>query len=117
MITYKDGDLLEQEDLDILIHQANCFCMMGGGIAKAIANKWPHVYKEDMRTGSGYQDKLGNFSYGYVPDRKLFVCNMYSQFMYGATEKRTEYWAMIQGLRNIKKFAKRISCTVLILIK
>ena len=47
---YIIGDLIkmaESGQFDVIVHGCNCFCTMGGGIAAAIANNFPHAYEED----------------------------------------------------------------------
>ena len=44
MISYHNGDLLKS-GCDIICHQVNLQGVMGGGIARQIANKYPDVEK------------------------------------------------------------------------
>ena len=45
MIKYKIGDLLTAPQ-KCIAHQVNCQGVMGSGVAKAIRNEYPKVYKE-----------------------------------------------------------------------
>jgi O-acetyl-ADP-ribose deacetylase (regulator of RNase III) len=91
-------------DIDVLVHQANCFHTMGAGIARDIAFRFPEALKADKKTKYGDPDKLGTFSYACVNNKKLggdlIICNLYSQFGFGGG-KQTNYIAFEKGLRAI----------------
>jgi hypothetical protein len=111
MITNRVGDIFAQPDLHALVHQANCFHVMGAGIARSIKMMWPEVYEADkMTTVYGDPKKLGTFSKAKVRDGKLWVYNLYSQYDYRPVYPkdgveanivyhcRTDYQAMEKGL-------------------
>ena len=94
-------------DTDVIIHQANCFCTMGSGIARFIREKFPEVYEADCMTEKGSLDKLGSYSCARVvsenPNPRLkYIVNLYSQFNFGRDEKHTNYEAMYQGLVKLR---------------
>jgi O-acetyl-ADP-ribose deacetylase (regulator of RNase III) len=94
MIEYVRGDLLkafEQEDINVMAHQCNCFNVMGAGIAKQIANRWPEVKAADAATTPGDISKLGNFTHAWVEDKVVF--NLYGQFRFGRG-MYTDYFAL-----------------------
>lgn len=101
MITYKSGNLLEASDVNVLIHGCNIFCIMGGGIALSIKNKWPFVYNADRLTKPGDVNKLGTFSFAKV-NNNLTVVNLYTQKAIGGGDV-FEYEAFDKGLQKIKK--------------
>ena len=41
MIELRDGDLLKQDDVQVIAHQVNCKGAMNSGIAKQIREKYP----------------------------------------------------------------------------
>lgn len=95
---------------DAIIHQANCQCTMGSGIAKIIKEKFPEAYAADCRTKKGDRSKMGRSSFARVvspenPTLKV-IFNMYSQFDYGLDIRHTSYDAMADGLTGIKKAIK-----------
>ena len=102
LLTENCGNLLN-ENVDVIIHQANCFNTMGSGIAKQIREKYPEAYEVDCKTKRGDMNKFGSFSYTHTNDKKIII-NMYSQYRYGYGEKHTDYDAMNKALPNIIKF-------------
>lgn len=101
MITYKTGNVFEQ-DANMVIHQANCQCRMGSGIAKTIAKDYPEAVHADSLTSKGHILKLGTFSYAKCKKDNLIIFNMYSQFMYGTDGRKTNYIHMARALWDIK---------------
>ena len=89
--------------LDGVIHSANCFHTMGGGIALRIRNKFPEAYEADCQTPYGDPKKMGTFSVAVLPSN-FHIFNMYGQFTIGMG-KQTSYDAMDNGLRLIEKHA------------
>lgn len=100
MITYKKGNLLEQPDIDVIIHQANLFHTFGAGIAKQIKEKFPEAYAADCKTVHGDKSRLGNYSYAFSNDK--LILNLYSQFGLSSSNRVTSYDAMVTGLTKIK---------------
>lgn len=43
-------DLAEQGHFDVIVHGCNCLGIMGAGIAKQIAERWPEVEATDKNT-------------------------------------------------------------------
>lgn len=103
MITYKDGDVFKQ-GATMVIHQANCQCRMGSGIAKIIARDYPEAVHADNLTSKGDPNKLGTFSWAKCKKDNITIFNMYSQFMYGTDSRKTNYIHMARALWDIKKY-------------
>ena len=55
-------DLAEAGEFDIVVQGCNCFCTMGGGIAREIRERYPHVAAIDGKTLRGDYNKLGNWT-------------------------------------------------------
>lgn len=109
MITEIVGDLLvefEEGRVSVIVHQANCFCTMGSGIARAIREKYPQAYEADCRTEEGDKEKLGTFSAAKVGNYK-YIVNLYSQFTFSSKERETSYDAMVDGLIKIRKVLEK----------
>ena len=86
------GDLIQlalEGKFDVIVHGANCFCVMGAGIAKCIADTFPYAYAADMHTVVGDRAKLGKFSSAqvYIESGSIEVCNAYTQYTPGAVDK------------------------------
>ena len=88
-----------------MVHQANCFCTMGSGIAKPIREKFPAVYDADCRTRKGDDTKLGEVSFAPVDDNKV-IFNLYGQYRYGRDKRYTNYEAVFTGLERVREACK-----------
>ena len=100
------GDLLELADagrFDVIIHGCNCFCTMGAGIAKAIAQRYPVACAADCATGVGDREKLGSYSSARVacPAGELVVVNAYTQYHYAGELPLVDYGAVAQVMARI----------------
>ena len=97
-------DILEI-DCQVICHQVNCMGAMRSGVAKAIREKWPAVYKTYLLGLKLKSETLGTISVTDV-DKNKHVVNMYSQYEYGYDGKRyTSYDAFCSCLEAIKDFA------------
>lgn len=97
-------DILEI-DCQVICHQVNCMGAMRSGVAKAIREKWPAVYKTYLLGLKLKSETLGTISVTDI-DRNKHVVNMYSQYEYGYDGKRyTSYDAFCSCLEAIKDFA------------
>ena len=97
-------DILEI-DCQVICHQVNCMGAMRSGVAKAIREKWPAVYKTYLLGLKLKSETLGTISVADV-DRNKHVVNMYSQYEYGYDGKRyTSYDSFCSCLEEIKALA------------
>lgn len=102
-IEYVRGNIIElfaSGEHDILIHGCNCFHTMGKGLAKALADKWPIVLEEDMKSAYGDYAKLGEFTVAKINDTQT-VWNLYSQYKYSNEKVKINYAALEKGLEAI----------------
>ena len=105
-IKYKKGNLVDafiNNEVNVLIHQANCFCTMNSGIAKEIKQKLPEMFQADCETIKGHPSKLGNYTKAiYKNGTEIKVgYNLYGQYRYGTGEQYTDYKAIRKGLKSI----------------
>ena len=101
---YIKGDLIKAAKsgkVDVIIHQANCFCLMGAGIARIIADEFPEMYKVDQETIVGDITKFGSFSYAYMNKYNLHGFNAYGQYRTG---RSTDYDQLKSSLLQINKY-------------
>lgn len=111
---YKEikGDLIKlakEGKFDVIAHGCNCQCVMGAGIAPKMVKAFgcdkfqleKFKYKGDIK-------KLGQIDYGIkiIKDKKLYVVNAYTQFMYGKNHengdnKPLDYQALTLCMRKI----------------
>ena len=102
MIEERIGDIFEQEDINVICHQVNCFHIMGAGIAGKIASKYPEALIQDKQTRRGDMNKLGTYSMAQGRDGK-FIANVYGQYRYGRSERHTNYEALYRALESLEK--------------
>jgi O-acetyl-ADP-ribose deacetylase (regulator of RNase III) len=102
------GDLLtlaNEGRFDVIVHGANCQCVMGAGIAKAIREVFPEAYQADLETPKAARAKLGTISFAEVQrgGRTLWVVNAYTQFHYRGAGVRVDYDAVRSAMRLVKQ--------------
>jgi O-acetyl-ADP-ribose deacetylase (regulator of RNase III) len=116
MLKEVTGNLIDMGmngDFDVIIHGANCYCTMGGGIAREIRVRIPEVYEADCQTVSGDRSKLGLFTYATVTlnptgddttSHELTVISAYTQYgMARRGEDVFEYEAFDDALNLINR--------------
>ena len=95
-----EKDLLTVES-GIICHQCNCLGSMGGGIALAIKNKWPVVYRTYRDTYDRQGLRLGEIQLVKVSDN-LIVCNMMCQKYFGREPRLyTDYDAVRTAFKKL----------------
>lgn len=109
MVIIKSGDLLKAEE-DILVHQVNVEGIMGGGVARQIAEKYLNVEKEYIKFckkyNNDYQQLRGKVD--LIKEKGKYVANMFSQ----DKSFNTDYEAMEIALEKIRDYAKQENLTV-----
>lgn len=104
---YIIGDLIkmaESGQFDVIVHGCNCFCTMGGGIAAAIANNFPHAYEEDCKTIKGNRNKLGSYSSVKAAKNNTFtIVNAYTQYTYWDVNDMLSYPAVEEVFLKIAR--------------
>jgi O-acetyl-ADP-ribose deacetylase (regulator of RNase III) len=103
MIYFDNGDLLDC-NCQYICHQVNCQGKMNSGVAKAIREKWPFVFKcyLDILNDTKHQ-MLGGIQAVNTQDNKVII-NMFAQNGYGYDGKRyTSYDAFWSCLGEIKQ--------------
>lgn len=109
MVKIKQGDLLEAKE-DIICHQVNIQGIMGGGIARQLADKYAgleETYAEYCHKNKNrYINLCGNVFYYQATDK--IIANMFSQ----QENFDTDYLNMKVALKDIEKFAKQNELSV-----
>jgi O-acetyl-ADP-ribose deacetylase (regulator of RNase III) len=100
MIKHARGNLLdlaERGDFDVIVQGCNCFNTMGGGIAREIRERYPHVAAVDGKTLRGDYSKLGNWTSENVLLKNgtvtFDIINAYTQYNMSTGEDVFEYTA------------------------
>ena len=90
-------DLAEAGEFDVIIHGCNCFNTMGGGIAREIRERYPHIAEMDRQTPKGSHMKLGNYMSGPnwrgAGRAKFEIINAYTQYDMSTGANVFEYTA------------------------
>jgi O-acetyl-ADP-ribose deacetylase (regulator of RNase III) len=88
-------DLAEAGEFEVVVQGCNCFNTMGGGIAREIRERYPHVAEIDGRTQRGDQMKLGCWTAATVTTgtQPFLIVNAYTQFDMSKGEDVFEYTA------------------------
>jgi len=89
-------DLAEAGEFDVVVQGCNCFNTMGGGIAREIRERYPHIAEVDSKTVKGDYNKLGSYTKGVVDvtdNHSFLIINAYTQFDMSTGEDVFEYVA------------------------
>ena len=90
-------DLAEAGEFDIVVQGCNCFNTMGGGIAREIRERYPHVAAVDGKTVRGDYNKLGNWTSENVILKNgtvtFDIINAYTQYNMSTGQDVFEYTA------------------------
>lgn len=102
------GDLINlalDGRFDVIIHGCNCFCSMGGGIARSIQEEFPEAYAADLLTVKGDRNKLGTFSHVSVTrnGNRITIVNGYTQFHFHGQSILTDYEAVRAVFAGVKQ--------------
>ena len=106
-IKYKEieGDLItmfKNEELDVIVHGANCHNVMGAGIARQISLEFPNILDVDKKYIIPVSDvrRLGNYSSLTVlrDKRPGWIVNAYTQYNTG---KNLDYNALELVLKKL----------------
>lgn len=103
-----EGDLIAltlKGRFDVIVHGCNCFCTMGGGIARTIQDEFPEAYAADLVTVKGDRNKLGRYSFATIQRNQytLTVVNAYTQFHFHGDAVLIDYEAIQNVFALIKK--------------
>lgn len=90
----------------VILQQVNCKGVMGCGVALAIRNKWPVVYKQYRKHFK--RAKLGmiqiiriELKSAFKTNAELFIINLFAQDGYGRTKRYTNYDALDLCLEKV----------------
>lgn len=108
MIKTIKGDLVriakETNLFDVYIHGANCQSIMGGGIARQIAETFPQVYMVDKNSKLKPNMKLGRFTsttFRNMKYHRVHFVNAYTQLTLGSG-CQVDYMAIKDSLEGIR---------------
>lgn len=100
-IIIKEGNLLDTTCKHIA-HQVNCRGVMGSGVAKAIRQKYPEVYRKYVGLCNEYlASKLIGSAIPCRTSTDKVIWNLFAQDNYGYGKQYTNYNAFQRCLANI----------------
>ncbi len=116
MLQEINGNLLDfPNDINIIVHQANCQNTFGAGIAAQIKKRYPEAYNADTRFHGEFQkakkSMLGHISVAELNPR-AFIINLYAQHLGSGQKRATNYEAFAQGLEELANFASQYPALV-----
>lgn len=103
-IKYFDGNVLTST-APIIMHQVNCKGVMNSGVAKAIKEKWPHVFDEYRKFHSALTTEvlLGTTQFVSIGNGR-YIANLFAQERYGYNGvKYTSYDAIDKCLKSVAR--------------
>lgn len=103
-VTELNCDILEA-DVDVICQQVNCRGVMGAGLAKQIAKKWPEVKEQYIEycKSKTQPELLGDIQTVEVDNGKKKVCNVFGQFSYGRDRQYTDYKALKRAIEKVNQ--------------
>lgn len=107
----KQGNILECNE-NIIVHQVNVQGIMGGGVARQLANRYINLekeYSEFCRLYNNDYNQLKGKVFKIMLEGKI-IMNMFSQ----KENFDTDYEAMKIALEEIKEYAKSFKLSVAI---
>jgi len=99
-------------EFGVIVHQVNCQCVMGSGVAKALRDKWPAIFDSynfmSARAEFNGGGLLGCIDVCKVEDN-LFVVNLFGQDKYKKSiddnwNRFTSYGAWEKALPKLRKY-------------
>lgn len=103
-------DALLNGDIDVLLHCANCQRIMGSGIAKEIAARFPEAMLVDLRSPVSPEKRFGSITMGQRQREDgsyMTVINLYGQLYPGFPQPRpVHYGALAKAMQQASGFAR-----------
>ena len=95
----------------IIGHQVNCLGVMGSGVAKAIKDMYPPVFKAYANMCNRVDESrrfqlLGQVQFvtaSEIEGKPLIFANIFSQLNTSCSSRETEYGSLYRGLRTIEE--------------
>ena len=111
MIEYRKGDLLDVEE-GIIVHGCNAQGVMGSGVALAVKQKYPDVYKKYRYYYYENELKLGTTQFNRI-NTNLWVVNAITQEFFGKDGKRyVNYAAICESMLEVFDYARCLDLCV-----
>lgn len=107
-MNYVEGCIVQAAqagDIDVLVHQTNCFNRWSSGLAPQIEKAFPDAKLADDHTKVGDPKKLGKaIEMCRTYAHSVIVMNVYGQYEWSNPDYRTtDYPALAKGLTKVAK--------------
>jgi len=110
MINYVNGNILDGIE-KIIVQSVNHQGVMGAGLAKQIATKYPEILNDDRM----YKEMCRDFSFESIKRQGLvawhntgdgkFIASVFGQDRYGRGGRLTDYVSLGNGLETVRELA------------
>ena len=97
MTYHRTGDIFDQPDVNVILHNCNLHHVWGAGIVVPMKAKYPEAFEADLRTPKDDPSKLGTFSRATGQDGRIII-NIYAMPRLGAFS----YDAFLSALTSVK---------------
>lgn len=103
-ITYVYGDILDS-DAKAICHQVNCCGVMGAGLARQIASRFPEVKSQYQKHCFGkHKPNLSGTVLAVPVSDGQYILNIFGQVYYGTDRRYTDYDALRTALSTIQEY-------------
>ena len=116
MIKYKRGNILESQE-NIIVQSVNHKGVMGGGLALQIKLEYPEIeigYNNICKTVTFETLRRANPVYWYKASETKYVASIFGQDGFGRDRRYTDYYALANGLEEVRIMADNRSYSVAI---
>jgi len=108
-IEYVKGSVVDAAE-SIIAQGCNAQGVMGSGVAKAIRDKWPEVFKPYATHCKRCNEPMGTISFTATWDGEKMIANMITQRFYGRDGKRyVDYDAIKKAMAFLNRRAGMFS--------
>lgn len=103
MVKLVNGDLLDAKETYI-VHQVNCYGMMGKGVALQIKNRYPDIFRryQDYCNEHKVKNLIGRLLLIPTDDGKV-ICNLFGQERFGYGKQYTDIAALSKAMNSLAK--------------
>lgn len=112
MIEHIAGDLLKT-NVQVKVHQVNCYGVMGAGIAKQIKQQYPDVFSIYKKYCNAHTpaDLIGHIQVIPIHNGNTYICNLFRQKGYGFQKVQTDYLAFRTAVKELVSYMKKEGLT------
>lgn len=96
----------------VIVHGCNAQGVMGSGVAKALRDAYPKIFKDYTDLCNGYvhpKSRMGRIAVSSIRQRKLLIVNGITQLEYGTDKNKVyvDYPSMATVMRDAGAYAQQ----------